>query len=154
MNLRAPALTAALLVAGGAWLGWNASQSRAREASEAPAALAAPPGRVAFLALRAVPLRREAGPRQVTVPADTATLRLALTLPPRTVRSWLSAALKTAEGAPVWSGNVAAPDNAPAAIVDLPAPRITRGDYRLVLRRGGSTGFDDIATYPFTVLRD
>jgi len=167
VNVRWLAAAAALLVAAGtAWLGWRASQARVREASGAsPAPSAAPaplpsasptagPARVIVLALAPGLVRGEGGPRRVTLPTDAGTLRVVLTLPAATVRSWLSAALISAEGAPVWTGRVTAPDRAPTVTVDLPARQIPEGDYELVLRRAGPRETVEIAAYPFTVLRD
>jgi hypothetical protein len=101
----------------------------------------------------AAPAAATGAPR-VTLPPDTGTLRLVLTLPPRSVRSWLSAAVSNATGAPVWRGDVIALDRTPTMAADLPARRITGGDYRLALRRAGPRGSEEIATYPFTVVRE
>lgn len=155
MSLRWPAGVAVLLAAaGGAWFAWRAAQTRGTSAGAPSSAETATTGRMVVLALTAAPAGAQTGAPRVTLPPDTGTLRLVLPLPPRSVRSWLSAALKTATGAPVWRGDVVAPDRTPTVVADLPARRITGGDYRLALRRAGSRGFEEIATYPFTVVRE
>ena len=154
MNLRWPAGVAVLLAAaGGAWLEWRAWQAGAPSGGSPSSAGSETTGRTVVLALGTVPVSGETSPR-VTLSPDTGTLRLVLALPARSVRSWLSAALKTAAGAPVWRGDVVAPDRTPQVIADVPARRIMSGDYRVVLRRAGSGGFAEIASYPFTVVRE
>jgi hypothetical protein len=134
-------------------LGCRPAEGPAREAPEARTATAAP-GRVVELAVNAAGAHADAEAPAVMVPDDTRTLRLALKLPPRSVRSWLSGLLKTAAGAPIWSGDVVSAAEGAPAIVELPALKMPRGDYQLVLRRAGHRGFDTIARYPFRVLRD
>ncbi len=154
------AAAALLVVAGTAWMGWRAAQARGRQGNAPSAATpsgppATAPARVIVLAVAPGRAGAEGAPPRVTLPPDAIILRLVLTLPARSAHSLLTAALTSAEGAPVWSGRPAtAADGAPTVTVDVPARQIPKGDYELRLKRPGLRGLEEIAVYAFTVLRD
>jgi hypothetical protein len=156
------AAAAVLMALAVAWVARGPEVVRQARSSPAPLPSAGPTAQpsprapragIVTLALAAGVTRGDSASRQATLSDTDGTLRLVLSLPAGAPGAPYTAAIRSAEDAPVWTGDGAPVPEGAAVAVEVPASVLPEGDYEIVLSGTSGGRPREAAAYAFRILR-